>query len=601
MRCCARHQPDYRRLRGLIPLLLSGWLLLPGSVRAGTPISLHATHAGHVNFVGTAGSLRRGSNLTDACAVDNYDTAALTDLPAGATVRAAYLYWAGSWSDQFLSTQRTPDWDVTLDGAAVTADRQFTEVFSLGFSRYDFFSGMADVTALVAAKGNGLYTFGNLDVNTAWPHCNVQAVLAGWSLIVVYEHPDESNRVVNIFDGFQYYRGGQIAVTATDFEIAASDINGKVGHLTWEGDAENSGSLNGYTEGLTFNGNALLDPLNPVNNQFNSTVNTAGLSDQWGVDLDIYDVTPYLNAGDIQATTVYRSGRDLVLLSAEVISVTNTPLTDLAFTAAPDDPLFVLEPGRIALTLVNNGPSDEPLPVSLTVTLPAGLAYTGTTGSGWTVNTGALPVITWSRPGPVLAGQSLPLEFTVQPDPGAVGSPDLLVSVSGGSFDFNPANDTGTMALNVVLPDAELTSASFTETVADPINGAANPKAIPGATLVCTVTTSNIRAGTVDRNTVEVINPVPANTALYVNTFPGSTTGAVLFVDGPVSSGLRLRRRLIAFSNDGGASFSYRPVPDALGYDPAVTHIRIRPRGIFLGRDISGPSSFSLKFQVMVQ
>ncbi len=108
MRCCAKTSRFGVGALALTLCLLGGVELMVGTAHAGTPIDLYATHAGHVNFVGTAGSLRRGSNLGDACAVDNYDSAPLNDLPAGAVVKAAYLYWAGSYADERRSNQRTP-------------------------------------------------------------------------------------------------------------------------------------------------------------------------------------------------------------------------------------------------------------------------------------------------------------------------------------------------------------------------------------------------------------------------------------------------------------------------------------------------------------
>ena len=69
MKCCAKTW-----LKGgwiLLLFLLGSALPVVNSAQAGTPISLYETHAGHVNFVGTAGSLRRGSNLGDACAVES--------------------------------------------------------------------------------------------------------------------------------------------------------------------------------------------------------------------------------------------------------------------------------------------------------------------------------------------------------------------------------------------------------------------------------------------------------------------------------------------------------------------------------------------------
>ncbi|MCP3867595.1 MAG: DUF3344 domain-containing protein [Gammaproteobacteria bacterium] len=591
----------------LASMLVLGASLVVDTARAGTQIGLYETHAGHVDFVGTAGSLRSDSNLGNSCGVDNIDFAPLADIPAGATIRAAYLYWAGSWSTVRGSNQRTPDWDVTFEGTNITADRTFTEVFRLGRNRYNFFSGMKDVTEIVSAKGNGLYSFGDLDVNTSSPHCDAQAVLAGWSLIVVFEHPDESHRVVNVFDGFQVFRGGQVVVTVNGFQISASDINGKVGHLTWEGDPENSNILDGFSENLIFNGTPLIDSLNPVNNQFNSTVNAYGSNNQWGVDLDIYDVTPYLNAGDTQATTVYRSGQDLVLLSAEVISVTNVPLTDLGFTAEPDDPMGLYEPGQILINLVNYGPSNEEQPMTISASLPSGLTYTGTSTGDWTVDDNAWPNLVWTHPGPLNVGQNLPLVFQVLPLDDAVGTPNMNVEVNGGSFDHNLTNNSGKVPLNVIIPTAELASASFTQAVADPINGEVNPKAIPGASLIYTVTTSNIRAGQVDDNSVMVLNPVPPNTMLFVTDFPGTSDGPILFMDGVPSSGLSLwpensigAHSRVNYSSDGGTSFNYQPVPDAMGYDPRVTHFRVRLHGVFNGRDVTGASSFSLKFKVML-
>lgn len=51
---------------------------------------------------------------------------------------------------------------------------------------------------------------------------------------------------------------------------------------------------------------------------------------------------------------------------------------------------------------------------------------------------------------------------------------------------------------------------------------------------------------------------------------------------------------------DFGVSFGFKPVPDFLGYDPAVTHVRVEPSGTFAGRNDKGPTSFSSKYQFML-
>ena len=39
----------------------------------------------------------------------------------------------------------------------------------------------------------------------------------------------------------------------------------------------------------------------------------------------------------------------------------------------------------------------------------------------------------------------------------------------------------------------------------------------------------------------------------------------------------------VDFSNDGGTTWTYVPVPDANGYDAAVTDVRLRPKGTMPG------------------
>ncbi|NNE44300.1 MAG: hypothetical protein HKN12_08815 [Gemmatimonadetes bacterium] len=57
----------------------------------------------------------------------------------------------------------------------------------------------------------------------------------------------------------------------------------------------------------------------------------------------------------------------------------------------------------------------------------------------------------------------------------------------------------------------------------------------------------------------------------------------------------------LEFSADGGASFSYVPVPDAQGVDPLVTHLRVRPRGTLAASAGAPHPGFELRFQVRVR
>ncbi len=142
----------------------------------------------------------------------------------------------------------------------------------------------------------------------------------------------------------------------------------------------------------------------------------------------------------------------------------------------------------------------------------------------------------------------------------------------------------------------------------DPFNGATNPKAIPGATVQYEIEISNSGAGAVDNDTLVVTDIVPANAALLVADFDGGTAGPLAFVDGTPGSALSYNFTSLgngsddlSFSNDGGVSYSYTPVPGADQTDPAVTHLRINPKGAFAGSAGAGDPAFRILFKIKVQ
>ena len=434
-----------KMLRSVGRWALVSLMLLPVLAQA-VPISLHSSYAGNIDFVVTGGTMRTQPNNVNACAVTNGPVnSPLSGIPAGASIRAAYLYWGGSGP--------TVDANVTFDGQNITADRTFTENFNnAGFNMW-FFGGMADVTAIVDGKRNGSYSFANLSVTTTDQgsganYCGSQTVVAGWGLIVVFEHPGQDFRVVNIFDGLQWFRGNSITLTPSNFVIPSAPVNGKLAVLTWEGDVENSATLNGFSENLTINGSPLTDGVNPLNNQFNNTINVLNRSNAWGVDLDVYNISSFLSAGNTSATTVYSSGEDLVLLGMQAISVTNIPTSDLAVQKQRLGGLQAGGTGQYRILVSNNGPSTEPGPITVTDTLDNRLAYTGFTGNGWNCNAAGQNV-TCTHPGPLALNATLPdLRLSVNVQAGTAGNGTQTVTntatVSGSNFDNQTANNSST-------------------------------------------------------------------------------------------------------------------------------------------------------------
>ncbi|WP_299873757.1 hypothetical protein [uncultured Cocleimonas sp.] len=416
-------------------------------VFADTTVDLFQSYAGNVNFVGVEATRRTQSNNGNACAVlgeNTNNSATVSGIPAGATIRAAHLYWAGSGP--------TPDYTVTFEGSTVTAptNRQYTADYA---STYYFFSGVADVTSQVNTKRNGTYNFSGLTVSTVNPYCSAEGVLAGWSLVIIYEAPGEDFRVVNLYEGFQAFRDSSITLTPDNFRTPNSGINGKHATLTWEGD----NSLNNDNENLVFNGNALVDSSNPLHAQFNSISNIRAASpstgsvnnNSYGVDFDVFDISSYLSGGETSATSTYSSGTDLVLLSSEIISVTNTPVSDLNITKTATSSFSVGSNATYNIAVNNIGPNIEPGNIVVTDTLPTGLSYVSATGSGWNCSASGQNV-TCTRTGNLAVGSSTSV-ITLTVAVGNSASPSIsnTASVSGTNFDNVTENNDSTATTTV--------------------------------------------------------------------------------------------------------------------------------------------------------
>lgn len=430
------------------PFLLLCLLLVGKSASAGTPVTLYTSLAGNMNFVVTGASFRSQSDAGNSCALNATAAETLSGIPGGATITAAYLYWGGSGS--------TPDTTVTFNGIMVNGQRNFTETFPYT-NDLDYFGSFANVTPIVTATGNGTYTMSNLTVNSGFPHCNVSAVLSGWGLVVVYEEATEPLRVINIFDGLTYYRGSAITLTPSNFQIPAANINGKHAIITWEGDAGNSGSSGGFTERLSFNGTALTDALNPTNNQFNSTVNDQGSSTTYGVDVDSYDISSLLSAGDTSATSVYSSGADLVILSTEVISVTNTDVSDLSINMTGPASVASSSNYAFTITVTNNGPIAHPAStITVTDTLPTGFNFVSASGTGWSCGAVGQDV-TCTHPGPLSIGSSL-ADITLNIATGVLGGGTITntATVSSAQFDHQPGNNSSSVTSSLPAPSCDI-------------------------------------------------------------------------------------------------------------------------------------------------
>ena len=219
-------------------------------------------------------------------------------------------------------------------------------------------------------------------------------------------------------------------------------------------------------------------------------------------------------------------------------------------------------------------------------TCPSGFTVAQMQGSGITI-----PAM------PVASSVTFVVTATVSGNASGSISNTAFVTVLGQP---NSATDTNTL----VFPS--LTHVKTSALVSDPVNGFVNPKHIPGAVVDYTLLITNTGQGTADPDSVAVVDPVPANTKLFLGNLSGA--GPVSFVNGTPSSGLTWAYASLSdltddldFSSDGGMNWNHLPVADGSGYDISpTTHIRMRPRGTMAGSSGSGNPSFQLRFRVRI-
>ena len=139
-------------------------------------------------------------------------------------------------------------------------------------------------------------------------------------------------------------------------------------------------------------------------------------------------------------TTVTGSGGVLVV----------RPIADLSIEKNHVDYFTVGNTESYSIIVTNNGPHDAAAPV-VTDTIPTGLTYQSSSGSGWTVNTSALPTVTWTWSGPATAGATLP-PITVSVLVGATAVPSVTntASVVSATDDLVPENNSDSDPTTVI-------------------------------------------------------------------------------------------------------------------------------------------------------
>lgn len=271
---------------------------------------------------------------------------------------------------------------------------------------------------------------------------------------------------------------------------------------------------------------------------------------------------------------------------------------------APDPIVVSSGSSVLTITLTNPNAGTAITGAAFTDTYPAQITNSAspsgaTTCAGGTVTAAAAGGSVALSGGTIPAGGSCTV--TVNVTSGTIGV--HTNTIAAGGLTTTNAGASTVAASDTLTVTAPLTLVKSAETFSDPLNNTTNPKAIPGAFVVYSIVVTNVGSSPVDASTVLITDAMPANTDLFVGDIGGAGSGPVAFTNGVPSSGLTYTFTSLAsaaddvrFSNDSGATYTYTPTPNANGVDPAVTHIRINPKGSF-----AGGRDFSLVFRVRVE
>jgi len=325
-------------------------------------------------------------------------------------------------------------------------------------------------------------------------------------------------------------------------------------------------SVGGGTAGTTSDGT-----------NFGATGGTSGSSTTTVISTQIPGIKP----GAECAITIVKSFNPDPIIAGGVstLSVTLTSVNDVAITGLVLSDVFPTTPG----------PMQAANPLSVTNSCGGTLLDSG----GGTLAAGDVGIRLSA--GTLAANGNCTLTLQVTASVAGTYTNTIgvgaLTSANGGT---NGAAASDTMLVNV-------SSLMFTKTASvtsDPVNLATNPKNIPGATVLYTLRVSNTGSVSASANSIVIIDPIPANTELFVGDLGAAGSGPIGFKQGTPTSGLTWVAANASFSND---CVTYTSIPASSGYNSAIKCIRLNPQGTLATASGGVNPFFELSFQVRIK
>ncbi|WP_165073867.1 fibronectin type III domain-containing protein [Paludisphaera rhizosphaerae] len=266
-------------------------------VSAGGMTKTAVTNPGYIKYTLKGDYVAAGVGIRGK----NAGTITIGEIPSGATVKGAYLYWA------YLANSENPAFaKLGFDGVAITGSRIGTGI-DTNWGLNSSYSYRADVTKQVT--GNDMFTLTNIVSSS-------QSLAQGASLVVIYNDELAVAKTVIIQDGNSviYYAGDSFTKQFKDF-YAVGPVEARTTFIV--GDGQDDGSTD-YDDRAKFTGST---GQIPWTNSF-----TGADGAYW--DTQTYDVSSTIKLGDTSASVSITGDGDCLMWVAQIFSVTS-PMVDL--------------------------------------------------------------------------------------------------------------------------------------------------------------------------------------------------------------------------------------------------------------------------------
>lgn len=357
-------------------------LAVMGEARADVPLVLRRSWAGQVDFLATGAPLAKDSNAdgkVDMVAQPGKVAVAALDVPPGATLDTAYLYWGATQTTQSCQGDAHLDKEVTFTPPGGVAGPVLAEVCYCSASpSYDMQACRADVTEVVDGIV-GEYAVADVTALLG----NTDTANASFAVVLVYRAPALAQRRIGLYDGLFGLVMGGVQTTKLVFD----DLNITTppqGDLTWyalEGDTAVNQNEFVEVKALPSGGVAKLsDPANPPNNPFNRTINTTvpAQTGVTGVDIDRFSLAGIVADEDSTLEITYSAGIDKYWVAFNLVGVdvfeplfSATSSKGWELTDDADDDLAPSPGDTVTYTIHLENTGTAPGTVTLTDEIPA--------------------------------------------------------------------------------------------------------------------------------------------------------------------------------------------------------------------------------------